>query len=87
LETRLLEIDLFQSRQALLQREDYKNNTPKTISSILPSHFAAMATAQRFIISVLLILTVVFTLLAQTSEAAKGPKITHKVGTLELDWW
>ena len=43
-----------------------------------------MATAQRFIISVLLVLTVVFAFLAQASEAAKGPKITHKVRTLGL---
>jgi len=38
-----------------------------------------MATAQRFVISVLLLLTVLFAFFAQASEAAKGPKITHKV--------
>lgn len=38
-----------------------------------------MATIQRALISVLLILTVVFVFFAQASEAAKGPKITHKV--------
>ncbi|KAI9788671.1 MAG: Peptidyl-prolyl cis-trans isomerase B [Peltula sp. TS41687] len=38
-----------------------------------------MATLQRAVISVLLILTATFLFLAQTSEAAKGPKITHKV--------
>jgi peptidyl-prolyl cis-trans isomerase B (cyclophilin B) len=40
-----------------------------------------MAVAQRFIISVLLILTVVFVLFAQAAEASKGPKITHKVNS------
>jgi len=38
-----------------------------------------MAVAQRFVVSLLLILTVIFVLLAQSAEAAKGPKITHKV--------
>ena len=38
-----------------------------------------MATIQRSLISVLLILTVVFVFFAQASDAAKGPKITHKV--------
>ncbi|OCL08636.1 hypothetical protein AOQ84DRAFT_439454 [Glonium stellatum] len=38
-----------------------------------------MATLQRLVISVLLILTVTFVFFAQASEAAKGPKITHKV--------
>jgi peptidyl-prolyl cis-trans isomerase B (cyclophilin B) len=38
-----------------------------------------MATAQRFVVSVLLLLTVLFAFLAQASEATKGPKITHKV--------
>jgi peptidyl-prolyl cis-trans isomerase B (cyclophilin B) len=38
-----------------------------------------MATFQRLIISVLLILTVAFMFFAQNVEAAKGPKITHKV--------
>jgi len=38
-----------------------------------------MAIAQKFAITVLLILTVIFAFLAQSSEAAKGPKITHKV--------
>ena len=42
-----------------------------------------MATLQRFAISVLLILTVVFAMLAQASEAAKGPKITNKVRNIE----
>ena len=39
----------------------------------------AMANAQRFIVSLLLLLTASFLFLAQTSQAAKGPKITHKV--------
>lgn len=34
---------------------------------------------QRLLTSALLILTVVFVLFAQSSEAQKGPKITHKV--------
>jgi peptidyl-prolyl cis-trans isomerase B (cyclophilin B) len=38
-----------------------------------------MAVAQRFVISVLLILTVIFVLFAQSAEAGKGPKITNKV--------
>lgn len=40
---------------------------------------AKMASLQRFVISVLLILSVTFVFFAQASEAAKGPKITHKV--------
>lgn len=38
-----------------------------------------MAGLQRALVSILLILTVVFVFLAQSGEAAKGPKITHKV--------
>ncbi len=38
-----------------------------------------MFTLPRFIISALLILTVTFLFFAQTAEAVKGPKITHKV--------
>ena len=38
-----------------------------------------MATMQRTVITLLVILTAVFMFFAQTSEAAKGPKITHKV--------
>ncbi|KAF2876514.1 peptidyl-prolyl cis-trans isomerase B [Massariosphaeria phaeospora] len=38
-----------------------------------------MASFQRLVISVLLILTATFVFFAQASEAAKGPKITHKV--------
>ena len=38
-----------------------------------------MANIQRTLISILLILTVAFVFFAQASEAAKGPKITHKV--------
>jgi len=38
-----------------------------------------MFTMQRFIVSCLLILTFTFVFLAQTAEAVKGPKITHKV--------
>lgn len=38
-----------------------------------------MFTLQRFVVSALLILTVTFLFFAQTAEAAKGPKITHKV--------
>lgn len=38
-----------------------------------------MASFQRVIISFLLMLTVAFVYFAQTAEAAKGPKITHKV--------
>ena len=38
-----------------------------------------MASFQRIAISCLLILTVVFLFFTQSSEAQKGPKITHKV--------
>ena len=38
-----------------------------------------MANLQRVVISLLLILTASFLFLAQTSSAAKGPKITNKV--------
>ncbi|KAF2206045.1 peptidyl-prolyl cis-trans isomerase B [Delitschia confertaspora ATCC 74209] len=38
-----------------------------------------MASLQRLVISVLLIFTVAFVFFAQATEAAKGPKITHKV--------
>ncbi|KAI9880406.1 MAG: Peptidyl-prolyl cis-trans isomerase B [Pleopsidium flavum] len=38
-----------------------------------------MANLQRVVISILLILTATFLFFAQSSEAAKGPKITHKV--------
>ena len=38
-----------------------------------------MFTIQRFVVSVLLILTATFVFFAQTAQAVKGPKITHKV--------
>jgi peptidyl-prolyl cis-trans isomerase B (cyclophilin B) len=38
-----------------------------------------MFTLQRFVVSVLLILAVTFAFFAQTAQAVKGPKITHKV--------
>jgi len=38
-----------------------------------------MANIQRIVVSALLILTATFLFFAQTSEAAKGPKITNKV--------
>lgn len=40
---------------------------------------AKMFALQRFVVSALLILTVVFLFMAQTAEAVKGPKITNKV--------
>ncbi len=43
-----------------------------------------MANLQRVVISVLLILTATFLFFAQSSQAAKGPKITHKVTDLLL---
>lgn len=42
-----------------------------------------MASIQRFVISFLLILSVTFVFFAQTSEATKGPKITHKVRAMD----
>ena len=41
----------------------------------------SMANLQRVVISLLLILTASFLFLAQTSSAAKGPKITNKVNS------
>ena len=38
-----------------------------------------MAGLQKIIISVLVILTATFLFMGQSAEAAKGPKITHKV--------
>lgn len=38
-----------------------------------------MANLQRAIISVMVILTATFLFMGQTAQAAKGPKITHKV--------
>ncbi|KAF2683453.1 peptidyl-prolyl cis-trans isomerase B [Lentithecium fluviatile CBS 122367] len=38
-----------------------------------------MLSLQRIVISALLILSITFVFFAQTTEAAKGPKITHKV--------
>ncbi|KAF2098504.1 peptidyl-prolyl cis-trans isomerase B [Rhizodiscina lignyota] len=38
-----------------------------------------MASLQRVVVSLLLIFTIIFVFLGQTSEAAKGPKITSKV--------
>ena len=39
----------------------------------------SMANLQRILVSLLLICTASFLYFAQTSEASKGPKITHKV--------
>jgi len=41
--------------------------------------FISMANVQRIVVSLLLILTFTFVFFAQSSQAAKGPKITHKV--------
>jgi len=38
-----------------------------------------MASVQRILISFLVVLTAVFLFFAQTGEAQRGPKITHKV--------
>lgn len=38
-----------------------------------------MASIQRFLVSLLVICTFAFIYFAQTTEAAKGPKITNKV--------
>jgi peptidyl-prolyl cis-trans isomerase B (cyclophilin B) len=38
-----------------------------------------MASSQRFAISLLLVFTVLFAFLAQSAQATRGPKITHKV--------
>ena len=44
-----------------------------------PTQSGTMATIQRAVISLLLILSITFVFFAQSTEAAKGPKITHKV--------
>jgi hypothetical protein len=79
-ETRLLE-STFQLKSIETTLAKHKNNTPPSQPSSILSTFitAVMAVAQRFVISVLLILTVIFVLLAQSAEAGKGPKITNKV--------
>lgn len=41
-----------------------------------------MAAFPRLIVALLLMITAGILVLAQTSEAAKGPKITHKVRAL-----
>ena len=46
--------------------------------------FFSMANLQRIVISFLLILTVTFLFFAQSSEAAKGPKITNKVCSIAI---
>ena len=38
-----------------------------------------MANLQRIVVALMVILTATFLLFGQTAEAAKGPKITHKV--------
>lgn len=66
----------FATRHDTLQRTELlllpRYNVEEHLSS-------KMATIQRALISILLILTVVFVFFAQASEAAMGPKITHKV--------
>jgi len=44
-----------------------------------------MASFQRAVISLLLIFSIAFLFFAQSAEATKGPKITHKVCTTPLD--
>lgn len=41
--------------------------------------FLTMANLQKMLVSLLLICTFTFVYFAQTTEAGKGPKITHKV--------
>lgn len=41
--------------------------------------FVDMANLKNIIISVMVILTATFLFMGQSAEAAKGPKITHKV--------
>ena len=53
-------------------------NLQLTIPSIILM-LSDMAGFQKIVISLLLILTACFLFFAQTSEAAKGPKITDKV--------
>lgn len=55
----------------------------KTIDLYIFEHSIGlnMASLQRIVISLLLIVTAGFLFLAQTSSAARGPKITNKVST------
>ena len=50
-----------------------------------------MISLQRLVVSALLILTVTFVFFAQSAEATKGPKITHKVRRADSGvvggWW
>jgi len=46
-----------------------------------------MASFQRVVISLLVILTFTFVFFAQSTEAVKGPKITHKVCCPSLKTW
>lgn len=50
-----------------------------------------MISLQRLVVSALLILTVTFVFFAQSAEATKGPKITHKVCRADSGavggWW
>ncbi len=41
--------------------------------------FSEMANLKNIVISVMVILTATFLFMSQSAEAAKGPKITHKV--------
>ena len=50
-----------------------------THSDIRAQYSFKMSSVQRYLISVVLILTAVLLFFAQTGEAAKGPKITNKV--------
>ena len=56
--------------------------SPHTSNLLLQSIPSNMANLQRVVISLLLILTAAFVFLAQTSAAAKGPKITNKVSSI-----
>ena len=51
--------------------------SPPSSSSLDPT--SIMASIQRYVITLLLMLTFTFVYFAQTGEAAKGPKITNKV--------
>jgi hypothetical protein len=65
------------------RRASLRNDTQLSLRTPHPQLKAQqpsiMFSLQRIVISALLILSVTFMFFAQTTEAAKGPKITHKV--------
>lgn len=56
------------------------NHPPRRSPTLLSlQRLSIMATIQRLVVSLLVFLSVAFVFFAQSAEAAKSPKITHKV--------